>query len=263
MRSPHTKMKSSPHLPQLEKAHAQQRRPSTVKNKIEKERGKKRKEWGTRRESWHKGLEKESRCSREERRDSGDDEGWEMGPGRDNWESSLGWGGGSSLRAFWQGVEVEPDYRQGRVGAEQTEMRLEKWRQISLSRVWSLRLPFSKCLQWQATGLRPEPTLQGAGCVVVLGWKCRRVLWVTEGERKDNRWGREGASKRGWFSEWEDLEQTLSLPEGMTGGFSHFRSLWAKRILPTILNFCFPPSEYRGECTSWCMAFLCRIYPHS
>ena len=40
------------------------------------------------------------RGCREERRDSGDDEGWEMGPGRDNWESSLGWGGGSSLRAF-------------------------------------------------------------------------------------------------------------------------------------------------------------------
>ena len=44
MRSPHTKMKSSPHLPQLEKAHAQQRRPSTVKNKIKRERkGKKEK----------------------------------------------------------------------------------------------------------------------------------------------------------------------------------------------------------------------------
>jgi len=37
-------MKSSPHLPQLEKAHAQQRRPSTVKNKIKRERkGKKEK----------------------------------------------------------------------------------------------------------------------------------------------------------------------------------------------------------------------------
>lgn len=90
-------------------------------------------------------------------------------------------------------------------------------------------------------GLRPEPTLQGAGCVVLLGWKCRRVLWVMEGERKDNRWGREGASKRGWFSEWEDLDQTLSLPEGMTGGFPHFRSLWAKRPLPTILKLLFSP----------------------
>ena len=258
-------MKSSPHLPQLEKAHAQQQRPSTVKNKIERERkGKKEKGMGN-----HKGVLTQRPREREQVQQGGEARLWGWwglgnGPldgttGRVAW----GWVGGSSLRAFRQGAEVEPDYRQGRVGAEQTEMRVEKWIQTSLSRVWSLRLPFSKRLQWQATGLRPEPTLQGAGCVVVLGWKCRRVLWVREGERKDNRWGREGASKRGWFSEWEDLEQTLSLPEGMTGGFSHFRSLWAKRILPTILNFCFPHSEYRGECTSWCMAFLRRIYPHS
>ena len=33
MRSPRTKMKTSPHSPQLEKAHAQQRRPNTAKNK--------------------------------------------------------------------------------------------------------------------------------------------------------------------------------------------------------------------------------------
>jgi len=33
MRSPSTAMKSSPRLLQLEKAHVQQRRPSTVKNK--------------------------------------------------------------------------------------------------------------------------------------------------------------------------------------------------------------------------------------
>ena len=51
----------------------------------------------------------------------------------------------------------------------------------------------------------------------------------------------------------------------MTGGFSHFGSLWAKRMagdLPTELNFCFSPSEYTGECTSWCMTFLHRIYTH-
>ena len=34
MRSPHTAMKSSPRSPQLEKAHAQQRRPNAAKNKI-------------------------------------------------------------------------------------------------------------------------------------------------------------------------------------------------------------------------------------
>ena len=33
VRGPRTAMKSGPHLPQLEKAHAQKRRPSTAKNK--------------------------------------------------------------------------------------------------------------------------------------------------------------------------------------------------------------------------------------
>ena len=36
MRGPRTAMKSGPHLPQLEKALAQKRRPNTAKNKINK-----------------------------------------------------------------------------------------------------------------------------------------------------------------------------------------------------------------------------------
>ena len=45
MRSPHTAMKSSPRLPQLEKARAQQQRPNAAKNKrIKKKKKKKKKE---------------------------------------------------------------------------------------------------------------------------------------------------------------------------------------------------------------------------
>ena len=35
---PRTAMKSGPHLPQLEKAHAQQQRPNTAKNKLKKKK---------------------------------------------------------------------------------------------------------------------------------------------------------------------------------------------------------------------------------
>ena len=38
VRSPHTTKKSGPHSPQLERAYSQQRRPSTVKSKFNKER---------------------------------------------------------------------------------------------------------------------------------------------------------------------------------------------------------------------------------
>ena len=43
VRGPHTAMKSGPHLPQLEKALSQKRRPNTAKNKLKKEKKKQKK----------------------------------------------------------------------------------------------------------------------------------------------------------------------------------------------------------------------------